>query len=79
MRNAAETIIVQCSGRSCPMENREPIHRPDDQLRDILDEPGTWVAHGHNQQVFGVGSTLRRAIDRATRYAQSGAAVVAVA
>ena len=61
------------------MENREPIHRPDDQLKDMLDEPGTWVVHGHNHQVFGVGSTLRRAIDRAIRYAQSGEVVVAVA
>jgi hypothetical protein len=61
------------------MENREPIRRTDEQLQGMLDEPGTWVVHGHNQQVFGVGSTLRRAIDRAVRYAQSGAVVVAVA
>jgi hypothetical protein len=44
----------------------------------MLDEPGTWVVHGHNQQVFGVGNTLRRALERATRYAQSGAVVAAV-
>jgi hypothetical protein len=44
----------------------------------MLDEQGTWVIHGHNQQVFGVGSTLRRALERATRCAQSGAVVVAV-
>ncbi len=61
------------------MENREPIRRTDEQLRGMLDEPGTWVVHGHNQQVFGVGSTLRHALERASRYAQSGAVVVAVA
>jgi hypothetical protein len=61
------------------MENREPIHRPDDQLRDMLDESGTWVVHGHSHQILGVGSTLRRAIDRAFKYSQSGPSVVAVA
>jgi hypothetical protein len=61
------------------METKEPIHRTDDQLASMLDEHGTWVIHGHNYQVFGVGNTLRRAIDRATRYAQSDAVVVAVA
>jgi hypothetical protein len=61
------------------MKTREPIHRTDEQLMAMVDEPGTWVAHGHNQQVFGVGSTLRRALDRATKYAQSGAVMVAVA
>ena len=61
------------------METKEPIHRSDEQLASILDEPGTWVIHGHNYQVFGVGNTLRRALDRATKYAHSGAVVVAVA
>jgi hypothetical protein len=60
------------------METKEPIHRADDELRDMLDEHGTWVVHGHNQQVFGVGRTLRHALDRATRFAHSGAVVVAV-
>jgi hypothetical protein len=36
------------------METKEPIQRADDELRDMLDEPGTWVVHGHNRQVFGV-------------------------
>ena len=44
-----------------------------------MDKPGTWVVHGHNHQVLGVGSTLRRAIDRAIRDGKSGAVVVAVA
>jgi hypothetical protein len=48
-------------------------------LTSMLDEPGTWVVHGHNQQVFGVGGTLRHALDRATRYARSGAILVGVA
>jgi hypothetical protein len=61
------------------METKEPIHRADDELRDMLDEPGTWVVHGHNEQVFGVGGTLRHALDRAMRYARSGAVVAAVA
>jgi hypothetical protein len=60
------------------METRKPVHQNDEQLKEMLDEPGTWVIHGHNYRVFGVGSTLRRAIDRATRYAQVDA-VVAVA
>jgi hypothetical protein len=61
------------------METKEPIHRADDELRDMFDDPGTWVVNGHNQQVFGVGSTLRHALDRAARYARSGAVVVGVA
>jgi hypothetical protein len=61
------------------MENRTPIRRTDEQLLGMMDEPGTWVVHGHNQQVFGVGSSLRHALDRATGYARSGAVVVAVA
>jgi hypothetical protein len=61
------------------MEERKPIHRTDEQLRQMLDEPGTWVVHGHGDRVFGVGGSLRRAIDRASNYAQSGAVVVAVA
>jgi len=44
-----------------------------------VDKPGTWVVHGHSHQVLGVGSTLRRAIDRAIRDGKSGAVVVAVA
>ncbi|MGA3000750.1 MAG: hypothetical protein ABSE20_03400 [Acetobacteraceae bacterium] len=61
------------------MEKRTPIHRTDEQLKMMLDEPGTWVVHGHGDRVFGVGGCLRRAIDRASNYAQSGAIVVAVA
>lgn len=61
------------------METNEPVQRADDELRDMLDEPGTWVVHGHNGQVFGVGGTLRHALDRATRYARSGAVVATVA
>jgi hypothetical protein len=56
-----------------------PIHRTDHELRDMLDEPGTWVVQGHGDRVFGVGATLRRAIDRVSNYALSGAVVVAVA
>lgn len=61
------------------MEKRTPIHRTDEQLRAMLNEPGTWVVHGHGDRVFGVGGSLRRAIDRASNYAQSGAVVVAIA
>ena len=53
-------------------------HRPQ-QTRVLLHDVVVRIDHGHNQQVFGVGSTLRRAIDRAVRFAQSGAVVVAVA
>ena len=61
------------------MEKRKPIHRTDEQLKEMLDEPGTWVVHGHGDRVFGVGGSLRRAVDRASNYARSGAVVVAVA
>jgi hypothetical protein len=61
------------------MEPKSPIHRTDDELRDMLDEPGTWVIHGHNGQVFGVGGSLRLALNRVANYALSGAVVVAVA
>jgi hypothetical protein len=61
------------------MDPRNPVHRTDDELRDILDEPGTWVIHGHGDRVFGVGGSLRRALDRAAGFARSGAVVVAVA
>lgn len=61
------------------MEMRKPIHRTDEQLKELLDEPGTWVVHGHGDRVFGVGGSLRRAIDRASNYAQSGAVVATLA
>ena len=61
------------------METKAPVHRPDEQLMELLDKPGTWVVHGPNHQVFGVGNSLRRAFQRAARYADSGAVVVAVA
>jgi hypothetical protein len=63
----------------CQMKKRPTIHRTDDELKVMLDEPGTWVVHGHGDRVFGVGGSLRRALDRASGYAQSGAVVVAVA
>ncbi len=61
------------------MDPKNPVHRTDDELRDVLDEPGTWVIHGHGDRVFGVGGSLRRALDRAAGFARSGAVVVAVA
>jgi hypothetical protein len=61
------------------MEAKEPIHRTDDELKDTLDELGTWVIHGHGDRVFGVGGSLRRAISRAAGFAKSGAVVTTVA
>jgi hypothetical protein len=61
------------------MENRKSTGRTDEQLREMLDETGTWVVHGPGNQVFGVAGSLRRALDRADTYARSGAVVAAVA
>jgi hypothetical protein len=54
------------------------VYRTDDELRDVLDEAATWVVQGHGDRVFGVGGSLRRAIDRAAGFARSGAVVVSV-
>jgi len=61
------------------MEAKEPIHRTDDELKDMLDELGTWVIHGHGDRVLGVGGSLRRTINRAAAFAKSGAVVTTVA
>ena len=60
------------------METRQPVYRSDAQLKGMLDEHGTWVVHGPNNQVIGVGNSLRRALDRASGYTQSRTAVVTV-
>ena len=60
------------------MEKREPIRRTDDQLLEILDQSGTWVIHG-SSQIFGVATTLRRALNKADTYAKSDAVVTAIA
>jgi hypothetical protein len=60
------------------MENRESIRRSDEQLKEMFEDPGTWIIHG-SSQTFGVATTLRRALDKADTYARSGAIVVAIA
>jgi hypothetical protein len=60
------------------MEARQSVYRSDAQLRGMLDEHGTWVVHGHNNQVIGVGNSLRRALERASGYTQFGTAAVTV-
>ena len=60
------------------MDTNNPVHRTDHELKDMLDEPGTGVIHGHGDRVFAVGGSLRRALDRAAGFARSGAVVVAV-
>jgi hypothetical protein len=60
------------------MESREPIRRTDDQLTKMFDDPGTWVIHG-SSQIFGVATSLRRALDKTDTFARSGAVVVAIA
>jgi hypothetical protein len=60
------------------MEAKQPVYRTDADLTRMLDQHGTWVVHSANNQVIGVGTSLRRALQRASDHMRSGIAVANV-
>jgi hypothetical protein len=60
------------------MQDKERIYRTDAELTGMLDQHGTWVVHGPNNRVIGIGTSLRRALDRARGHRESGTMVATV-